>query len=143
MVIPQWRVGLSALAYRCGGSTGFMADHLVGHSPVSRLTPPWKKARHLERMGSIHAGCRAGGFDARPPITYSRRMDLDLKGLEERVTQLVELSRRLRVENGTLRQQLVVAHNENKHLGERIEAARLRVEALLERVPPAPARHEE
>lgn len=82
-------------------------------------------------------------FDARPPITYSRSMDLDLKGLEERITQLIELSRRLRAENGTLRQQLVVAHNENKQLGERIEAARRRVEALLERVPPAPARDEE
>lgn len=70
-------------------------------------------------------------------------MDLDLKGLEDRVTQLIELSRRLRTENGTLRQQLVVAHNENKHLGERIEAARLRIEALLERVSPAPARDEE
>lgn len=70
-------------------------------------------------------------------------MDLDLKGLEERVSQLIELSRRLRVENGTLRQQLVVAHNENKQLAERMESARLRVEALLERVPPAPERDED
>jgi cell division protein ZapB len=70
-------------------------------------------------------------------------MDLDLKGLEERVAQLIELSSRLRAENGSLRQQLVVAHNENKRLGERIETARLRVEALLERVPPAPARDDE
>jgi cell division protein ZapB len=65
-------------------------------------------------------------------------MDLDLKGLEERVAQLIELSRRLRAENGSLRQQLVVAHNENKQLGERMEAARLRVESLLQRMPPAP-----
>jgi cell division protein ZapB len=70
-------------------------------------------------------------------------MDLDLKGLEERVWQLIELSRRLRVENGTLRQQLVVAHNENKQLAERMESARQRVEALLERVPPAPERDED
>jgi hypothetical protein len=49
------------------------------------------------------------------------------------------LSRRLRAENGSLRQQLVVAHNENKQLGERMEAARLRVESLLERMPPAAA----
>jgi hypothetical protein len=27
MVIPQWRIGLSALAYRCGGSIGFIEDH--------------------------------------------------------------------------------------------------------------------
>jgi cell division protein ZapB len=70
-------------------------------------------------------------------------MDLDLKGLEERVSQLFELSRRLRAENGTLRQQLVVAHNENKQLAERMESARQRVEALLERVPPAPERDED
>jgi cell division protein ZapB len=65
-------------------------------------------------------------------------MDLDLNGLEDRVRQLVALCSRLRSENGSLRQQLVVAQNENKQLGERIEAARARVEALLERVP-APA----
>ena len=70
-------------------------------------------------------------------------MDLDLKGLEERVSQLIELSRLLRAENGTLRQQLVVAHNENKQLAERMESARQRVEALLERVPPAPERDED
>lgn len=70
-------------------------------------------------------------------------MDLDLKGLEERVSQLIELSRRLRAENGTLRQQLVVAHNENKQLAERMESARQRVEALLERVPPGPERDED
>jgi cell division protein ZapB len=67
-------------------------------------------------------------------------MDLDLKGLEERVAQLVELCRRLRAENGTLRQQLVVAHNENKQLGERMEAARERIDALLERMPAAATR---
>jgi cell division protein ZapB len=65
-------------------------------------------------------------------------MDLDLNGLEDRVRQLVSLCSRQRSETGHLRQQLVVAQNENKQLGERIEAARARVEALLERVP-APA----
>lgn len=64
-------------------------------------------------------------------------MDLDLDGLEERVTQLVELCRRLRTENGGLRQQLVNAHNENKQLSDRIDAAKARVEALLERIPAA------
>jgi cell division protein ZapB len=67
-------------------------------------------------------------------------MDLDLKGLEERVAQLIALSVRLRAENGSLRQQLVIAHNDNKQLAERVEAARLRVEALLDRMPGATAR---
>lgn len=66
-------------------------------------------------------------------------MELDLNGLEDRVTQLVALCRRLRSENGSLRQQLVVAQNENKQLADRIEAAKLRIEALLERVPAQPA----
>lgn len=125
---------MSALAYRCGGSTGITSDHPIGHSPVSRLTPPVEAAGHLEHDTSIYARTtltHGAGFP------YSQVMDLDLKGLEERVAQLIELSRRLRAENGSLRQQLVVAHNENKQLGERMEAARLRVESLLERMPPA------
>jgi cell division protein ZapB len=88
-------------------------------------------------MGTVYARTtltHGAGFP------YSQRMDLDLKGLEERVAQLIELSRRLRAENGSLRQQLVVAHNENKQLGERKEAARLRIESLLERVPAAAPR---
>lgn len=72
---------------------------------------------------------RAAGFP------YSQRMETDLDGLEERVTQLVALCRRLRTENGSLRQQLVVVQNENKQLNERIEAAKARVDALIERVP--------
>jgi cell division protein ZapB len=140
MVIPQWLDGTPALAYRCGGSTGIEPDHPIGPSPVSRLTPPVEAARHLEHADSIYA-CTALTHDAGFP--YSQVMDLDLKGLEERVAQLIELSHRLRAENGSLRQQLVVAHNENKQLGERMEAARQRVEALLERVPAAVPRESE
>lgn len=137
MVIPQWRIGMSALAYRCGGSTGITPDHPIGHSPVSRLTPPVEAARHLEHGRSIYAGTTLT-HGARFP--YSQVMDLDLKGLEERVAQLIALSMRLRAENGSLRQQLVIAHNDNKQLAERVEAARLRVEALLDRMPGAAAR---
>lgn len=55
MVIPQWRTGLSALAYRCGGSIGVIEDHPVLHSPISRLTLPQTEARHLDRTSSIYA----------------------------------------------------------------------------------------
>lgn len=58
-------------------------------------------------------------------------MDVDLKGLEDRVTRLVALSRRLREDNNRLRQQLVATQNENKQLAETIAAARARVESLL------------
>jgi len=64
-------------------------------------------------------------------------MELDLDGLEERVTHLVALCRRLRAENGSLRQQVVSAQNENKQLSDRIGAAKGRVEALLDRIPAA------
>jgi cell division protein ZapB len=128
---------MPALAYRCGGSTGITADHPIAHSPVSRSTPPWKTAGHLEPEFSIYA-CTALTHGAGFP--YSQIMDLDLKGLEERVAQLIALSMRLRAENGSLRQQLVIAHNDNKQLAERVEAARLRVEALLDRMPGAAAR---
>ena len=66
-------------------------------------------------------------------------MDLDLNGLEDRVGHLVALCRRLRSENGALRQQLVVANNDNKLLAERIEQAKVRLDALLARMPAAQA----
>lgn len=62
---------------------------------------------------------------------YSRAMDLDLKGLEDRVGRLIALSQRLREDNNRLRQQLVAAQNENKQLAEKVAAARARVESLL------------
>jgi len=58
-------------------------------------------------------------------------MDVDLKGLEDRVARLVALSHRLRDENMRLRQQLVASQNENKQLADRVAAARARVESLL------------
>lgn len=58
-------------------------------------------------------------------------MDVELKGLEDRVNRLVALSRRLREDNNRLRQQLVATQNENKQLAEKVAAARARVETLL------------
>ena len=62
-------------------------------------------------------------------------MDADLKVLEDKIVQLVELTQRLREDNRGLRQQLAQAQNDNKRLGEKVEAARARLEALLERLP--------
>jgi cell division protein ZapB len=62
-------------------------------------------------------------------------MEAELKVLEERVGQLVELTQRLRSENRDLRQQLARAVNDNKRLGEKVDAARARLETLLERLP--------
>lgn len=65
-------------------------------------------------------------------------MEADLKVLEERIGQLVELTQRLRGDNRELRQQLAQALNDNKRLNEKVDAAKARLEALLERMPQEP-----
>ena len=62
-------------------------------------------------------------------------MEADLKTLEEKIGQLVELTQRLRSDNRELRQQLAQAVSDNKRLGEKVDTARSRLEALLERLP--------
>ncbi|MCC6532413.1 MAG: hypothetical protein IT531_07690 [Burkholderiales bacterium] len=62
-------------------------------------------------------------------------MDPDLKILEERVGQLIELTQRLREQNRDLRQQLAQASNDNKRLGEKVDAAKTRLETLLAHLP--------
>jgi cell division protein ZapB len=62
-------------------------------------------------------------------------MDAELKALEGKVDQLVELTQRQRDDNRGLRQQLAHAINENKRLGEKVDAAKVRLEALLEHLP--------
>jgi cell division protein ZapB len=62
-------------------------------------------------------------------------MEADLKTLEDKIGQLVELTQRLRSDNRELRQQLAQAVSENKRLSEKVDAASTRLEALLERLP--------
>jgi cell division protein ZapB len=64
-------------------------------------------------------------------------MEAELSSLEEKITQLVQVCHRLRADNNELRQQLAAAHNQNKHLTEKIESARTRLETLLARIPEA------
>jgi len=62
-------------------------------------------------------------------------MDAELKALEERIGQLIELSQRLRSENRELRQQLAQAASDNKRLNEKVDAAKVRLEKLLANLP--------
>lgn len=62
-------------------------------------------------------------------------MEAELSSLEEKITQLVQVCHRLRADNNELRQQLAAAQNQNKHLTEKIESARTRLETLLTRIP--------
>lgn len=62
-------------------------------------------------------------------------MEAELKSLEEKINQFVELSQRLRSDNQQLRQKLASALNENKQLEEKIDTATSRLENLLQQIP--------
>lgn len=62
-------------------------------------------------------------------------MQAEMKALEDKVTQIVQMCQHLRAENMQLRQQLAAAQNDGKRLGEKIQGAQIRLEALLERIP--------
>lgn len=62
-------------------------------------------------------------------------MDAELAALEEKINQLAQLCGRLRAENKQLRQQAAAAFNDNKHLVDKINAAKDRLESLLSQIP--------
>ena len=62
-------------------------------------------------------------------------MDSELTSLEEKIGHTVALCQRLRTENHDLRQQLVNAQSDNKNLAEKVEAARVRLETILQQIP--------
>ena len=62
-------------------------------------------------------------------------MDAELDGLEEKLSQLVRRLEALREENRELRQQLANRTDENARLGEKLGAAKSRIEALLKQIP--------
>jgi cell division protein ZapB len=62
-------------------------------------------------------------------------MDSELSALEERLEQVVQRLKALREENRDLRQQIAARTDENARLGEKLNAARSRIEALLKQIP--------
>ena len=62
-------------------------------------------------------------------------MHAELDTLEAKVRQVAELCHSLRRENVALRQQLVAAQQENKQAAARLDAAKARLHALLEKLP--------
>ncbi len=62
-------------------------------------------------------------------------MEADLKVLEEKLAQLIELCQLLRSENLKLRQELDQAQDETRQLKENMTLASTRLEALIERLP--------
>lgn len=68
-------------------------------------------------------------------LAYSARMEAELKSLEDKIQQFVEVTQRLRADNQDLRQQLASALNTNKQLEEKISSASGRLETLLAQIP--------
>ncbi len=68
-------------------------------------------------------------------LLYSLVMDAEIKALEEKIAQFIQLNQRLRAENLSLRQDLASAQGENRQLAEKIDLARARLESLLEKIP--------
>ena len=62
-------------------------------------------------------------------------METELKSLEGKLGQFIELCQKLRADNQELRQQLVSAVNESKRLEEKITTATSRLESLLTQLP--------
>ena len=62
-------------------------------------------------------------------------MDAELSTLEEKLTQLLQRLKVLREENRDLRQLVAARADENSRLGEKLGAAKSRIEALLKQIP--------
>ena len=62
-------------------------------------------------------------------------MQAELDTLEAKIRQVADLCQSLRRENVSLRQQLLAAQHENKQLTTRLDAARTRLQSLLDQLP--------
>jgi cell division protein ZapB len=62
-------------------------------------------------------------------------MQAELDTLETKIRQVAELCHTLRQENIALRQQVLTAQRDNKQLTTRLDAAKARLQALLETLP--------
>ena len=62
-------------------------------------------------------------------------MHAELDTLEAKIRQVADLCHSLRKENIALRQQLLTAQQDNKQLTTRLDAAKIRLQALLDTLP--------
>ncbi len=62
-------------------------------------------------------------------------MENELASLEAKVAQAAAQIRQLRADNASLRQQVAERADENARLGEKLAAAKARIEALLKQIP--------
>ncbi len=72
----------------------------------------------------------------RPRIApYSPAMQAELDTLETKIRQVAELCHALRQDNIALRQQLLATQQDNKQLTTRLNAAKARLQTLLDTLP--------
>jgi len=64
-------------------------------------------------------------------------MQAELTALDDKISQLVQLTQKLRKDNSQLRQNLASAQSENKRLAEKVNTAKTRLESLLVQIPEA------
>ena len=62
-------------------------------------------------------------------------MEAELTALDDKISQLVQLTQKLRKDNSQLRQNLASAQSENKRLAEKVNTATVRLETLLAQIP--------
>jgi cell division protein ZapB len=62
----------------------------------------------------------------------------ELEKLEQKLAQLVALAQQVREENRDLRMQLTRLESDNKSLQDKVNAARGKLETLIERLPDVP-----
>jgi cell division protein ZapB len=62
-------------------------------------------------------------------------MEAELTALDDKISQLVQLTQKLRKDNSQLRQNLASAQSENKRLAEKVNTAKVRLESLLAQIP--------
>ncbi len=62
-------------------------------------------------------------------------MDADLKGLEDKISQLVQLCKSLRAGNLELMHSLALALESERQLKARMQQAQMRIENIIDRLP--------
>ena len=66
---------------------------------------------------------------------YSARLEAELKMLEDKLTQFVEVNQRLREDTQRLRQELASTLHRNKQLEDKIQTATSQLELLVQQIP--------
>ncbi len=62
-------------------------------------------------------------------------MEAELTALDDKISQLIQLTQKLRKDNSRLRQHLASVQSENKRLADKVDTAKTRLESLLAQIP--------